>query len=124
MRVPMWLREGSAVANGEWTFLAQYDGKESEHTVSRAWVVSFATADAPPLRETWGIDCYQLGALGAEHLTRRYGGDNAMWEFWRLVGTGMIWETAFAQAFGIAVEDFYEQFAEYRAAGFPLEELN
>jgi hypothetical protein len=39
--------------------------------------------------------------------------------FWRHVGSGAGWRGAFARAFGIKLDRFYERFARHRGAGYP-----
>ncbi|MXY78229.1 MAG: hypothetical protein F4Y94_00620 [Chloroflexi bacterium] len=60
---------------------------------------------------------HALGFLAAEWLAER-AGERSLFEYYRLLPASRSWEHAFRRAFGIAVADFYDAFAEYRAAGF------
>ena len=53
--------------------------------------------------------------LAADWLAQR-AGEPALFEYYRLLPTVDTWEEAFEGAFGIGVEEFYEEFEEYRVA--------
>ena len=59
-----------------------------------------------------------LGFFAVEWLADR-AGDPAVFEYFRLIRDTDDWQDAFGAAFGISADDFYEQFADYRAATFP-----
>ena len=42
-------------------------------------------------------------------------GERAIFEYYRLLPSSDSWKEAFQGAFGITIDDFYEEFAEYRA---------
>ena len=79
-----------------------------------------------PLRDA----AYYSGSAWARHLWRRApsflaaewlaqrAGEPALFEYYRLLPSSDSWQAAFEEAFGIAIDDFYAAFAEYRAAGF------
>ena len=118
---PTWLWEGSAVYNGTWAYIRAAEGPEAEgdFTNSRASWVRDAHRIRTSLRDLEDLNgAYTLGALAAEYLTVRHGGEEAMIHFWRLGSSTAEWETSFEQAFGISTNDFYERFAEYQANGF------
>ena len=56
-----------------------------------------------------------LGFLAGDWLVAR-AGEPAIFEYYRLLGSTDSWQAAFESAFGITIDDFYEEFAEYRAA--------
>ena len=56
-----------------------------------------------------------LGFFAVEWLAER-AGNPAVFDYFRLMRTSTDWRAAFATAFGIDVQDFYREFAEYRAA--------
>ena len=58
---------------------------------------------------------YVLGRLGAEYLVDHYGGFEAIIKYYR---SEAIWEDAFQDAFGISIDEFYEEFGEYQSNGF------
>ena len=58
-----------------------------------------------------------LSFLAGEWLAER-AGEPALFEYYRLLPTSDSWEAAFEGAFGITIDDFYEKFEAYRAAGF------
>ena len=61
-----------------------------------------------------------LSFLAGDWLVAR-AGEPAIFEYYRLLGSTDRWEDAFETAFGIAINDFYVAFAEYRAAAAPFQ---
>ncbi len=61
---------------------------------------------------------YVLGSLAADWLDTHCG-NSCFNTFWVDLGKTQDWPTAFSQAFGLSVDDFYTQFAQYRAQNFP-----
>ena len=59
-----------------------------------------------------------VGFLAIDWLADR-AGDPALFEYYRLLPDSKTWEDAFEAAFGIAVDDFYEQFEAYRTRVAP-----
>ena len=62
-----------------------------------------------------------VALLAVEWLAGR-AGDRAIFEYYRLLPESESWEDAFEAAFGIAIDDFYEQFEAYRARVAPPNE--
>ncbi|MDE0473729.1 MAG: hypothetical protein OXI50_04170 [Gammaproteobacteria bacterium] len=62
-------------------------------------------------------DAEVLSFLAAELLVAR-AGERAIYEYYRLRQSAANWQDAFEAAFGITIDDFYQEFAAYRAAGF------
>ena len=58
-----------------------------------------------------GVDA--LARLATERLVER-AGENALWDFSRRLSSALSWELAFAEAFGVSVDGFYEAFNVYR----------
>jgi len=59
---------------------------------------------------------YSLFALSLDHLTKiAPGGLPALAAYYRALGAGATWPVAFQQAFGMSVESYYANFAEYRS---------
>ncbi|MCY3919619.1 MAG: hypothetical protein OXG38_07430 [Chloroflexi bacterium] len=58
-----------------------------------------------------------LSFLAADWLAQR-AGEPAFFEYYRLLPSSDTWQDAFEGAFGITIDDFYQEFAAYRAAGF------
>ena len=56
-----------------------------------------------------------LSFLAGDRLVAR-AGESAIFEYYRLLGSADSWQEAFEAAFGITIDDFYEEFAEYRVA--------
>ena len=59
-----------------------------------------------------------LGFFAVEWLAER-AGDPAVFDYLGLMRASGDWRAAFASAFGIGVDDFYEEFEAYRAEAFP-----
>ena len=62
-----------------------------------------------------------LGFLAVDWLVER-AGERALFDYYRRLADSPSWEDAFEAAFGIAVDDFYEQFEAYRAEVAPPNE--
>ena len=58
-----------------------------------------------------------LTFLAADWLAQ-HAGEPALFEYYRLLPSSDTWQDAFEGAFGITIDDFYDAFAAYRAAGF------
>ena len=71
----------------------------------------------PPHYEFYIEMVRMLGVLAVERLVER-SGDEALGEYFTLSKT-TAWRDAFAAAFGLSVEDFYREFAEYRRSVTP-----
>ena len=63
-----------------------------------------------------------LAFLAGDWLVSR-AGEPAIFEYYRLLGSTDSWQEAFEGAFGITIDDFYEEFAEYRAVSAPVQPL-
>ena len=74
-------------------------------------------SDYPPHYEFYVEIARLLGVLAVERLVER-SGDEALGEYFPL-SEMMPWRDAFASAFGLSVEDFYREFAEYRRSITP-----
>ena len=59
-----------------------------------------------------------LSFLAGDWLVAR-AGEPAIFEYYRLLESTGSWQESFRSAFGITVDDFYQEFAEYRAAIAP-----
>lgn len=66
-----------------------------------------------------GLIGYGLGALAVSLLAENYGGLSALTRYYRSIEPGTTWEEAFENTFGISIEDFYQEFEDYRAENFP-----
>ena len=97
--------------------------------VSRARETNQAVLATRSLESTSTWDGYSeslsesrtLGFLAVEWLATR-AGDAAIFEYFRLLPDAESWEEAFETAFGITVDDFYEEFEAYRARVAPPNE--
>ena len=76
-----------------------------------------ACGNYPPHYQLYIEIAKMLGVLAVERLVER-SGDEALGEYFTLSET-MAWRDAFAVAFGLPVEDFYQEFAEYRRSVTP-----
>ncbi len=59
-----------------------------------------------------------LSLLAGDWLVAR-AGEPAIFEYYRLLGSADSWQDAFKGAFGITIDDFYQEFAAYRATATP-----
>ena len=127
---PTWLVEGGADWAEAGLILqdagSTYDGElVSNRTTTYG---GYSWADGPPLDHTerrhdkpWA---YTLGALASQRLALR-SGEQSLVEFWRALLPAPVgplgrwtsdppWPVVFHNVFGITVEDFYDEFAEWR----------
>ncbi len=125
-RAPSWMIEGSA----QWL---QYSGPVrrqgsvdwGEHyrryAVEQAGSTEYSLKSLAEETDNGCADelCYDLGYLAVELLMRNHGGEAKLIDYWRQLQVFDEWQEAFAEVFGTSVEEFYEQYAEWRAAGFP-----
>ncbi|MDE2754126.1 MAG: hypothetical protein OXI83_16265, partial [Gemmatimonadota bacterium] len=138
--LPRWLIEGVATY-AEALFQREWYGETGDKLRAPWWRSSFQYPNAhrilaEPSRPALA---YPLGALATDWLVRRAAAvrsnepftplepadliarieDDAYIDFFRLLPTSETWEEAFEKAFGIAINDFYEAFEEYRRARLP-----
>ena len=127
-RGPLWLRYGAELYIGA-VYRAARGYEELQTSWDRRSSRARQTARLLESMSTWeGIRANNdfsrgtaLGSLAVEWLADR-AGDPAIFEYYRLLPDSETWEEAFEGAFGIAVDDFYEQFEAYRAEVAPPNE--
>lgn len=110
---PHWLVEGSATYAEE-----AYDGDlEFRRAIAPAGA-SFVSS----IRETESANSvrlhYHLGFLAADWLVG-HAGEHSLLQYYRLLPDHDGWEDAFAAAFGLTIEEFYEQFEVHRRVVAP-----
>lgn len=122
---PVWLSEGAAMTQGLKASasigLTNLDQERAERTLQTRGIVHSLRA-FETMESIEAIDSnipYSLGFRAVEFLVSNYGGDGALRNFWDAQGKGATWQTAFQSSFGIALNDFYSKFEEYRRADFP-----
>ena len=126
-----WLVEGGA----DWA-RAGIRRRDAESSIDEELAGNrrmIASGDAPPLDhterrvESWQ---YTLGALASHQLALR-SGEQSLLEFWRALLPEPLgplgrwqskppWQSVFENVFGLAVDDFYVQFASWRGNLAPL----
>ena len=116
---PVWLIEGHAVHE-----TAKYiDRSETGHyAATRSGWVNGMSQTAKALADFGAYDdvgAYPAGALAMEWLTHRAGASSAF-EFWTNLPEFETWEAAFAATFGLSADEFFAEYAMWRAAGFPV----
>ncbi len=119
---PQWLYLGTVVhadlLSREAAGIANY---EDERTI-RVERAQANTTDLRRLEASEGWDAanevaqsgWALGLLAAERLAE-LAGDEAIFEYFRLLPSSASWRDAFEGAFGLTVDAFYEDFAVHRA---------
>ncbi|MBI3536279.1 MAG: hypothetical protein HY070_01755 [Chloroflexi bacterium] len=116
---PIWLREGSA----------EYYGFRS---VASYGLVEFASARLERIARSKGINntlseletsqsalVFTLGFLAAEFLEVKSGSQSLL-KYYETIGTGVEWQVAFQNVFGVSIAAFYRQFEDYRRNGYVL----
>jgi hypothetical protein len=70
--------------------------------------------------EDGDADEYSLATLGIELLVRGKpdNGIRAIADYWKAIGKGVKYDRAFADAFGMSPQEFYNKFDAYKASGF------
>ena len=122
-RGPMWLQIGTELYTRHEYLEAASGGVRTRFQSSSAFAV------APALRPLSSMETISasnaarsqveaLGFLAVEWLANR-AGDPAVFEYYRLLPSSTSVEAAFESAFGLKIEDFYEQFEAYRSETFP-----
>ena len=116
---PMWLQIGTEL-------YTRYEYLEAADKGARKQLqTEFAFAVAPALRPLSSMETISasnagrseveaLGFLAVDWLLERTG-EPALFDYYRVLPPATSAEAAFEQAFGLTIEDFYEQFEAYRA---------
>lgn len=113
---PLWISEGMA-----WYLDSVYrqasDAPDFFKTRDYLWWQARAATDSlrSMERENWH---WGIGYLAVERLVER-SGEAALFDFYRNLATASTWQEAFQDTFGLAPDDFYEDFAAWRAAEVP-----
>ena len=129
---PSWLAEGSAtyaeVFTTAWAGLFEYG--EQDVASMRAWRIAEArtiTTPLPELETREGLfnrnnesARWWLAFTAVDFLVENFGGLQALITYYQEVTPGIHWKRTFRAAFGVSVETFYAQFADYQRSGFPL----
>lgn len=131
---PLWIQEGMAwyldalheqaqdvppVVVGEVDDPAVFDAQARHFFKSREYLWWQARKSTVPLRDMesgqwhWGV-----GYLAIEQLVAR-AGEDALFDFYRLLPAASSWQEAFSDAFGLTADAFYEEFAAWRAVEVP-----
>ena len=136
--LPDWLIEGTAQYIQD-IYERQWLGRTGAEVRGHWWSIDVGSIGPPrPLTDRFYVELhgYWAGALATDWLVRRAAAlstgerfapleppelvarpdHDAHLEFFRLLPESASWEEAFKAAFGIALDDFYGEFEEYRTA--------
>ncbi len=121
-----WLVEGTA----EWVSrsLRAWENEGIWSSLRASALAAVAGSNRRQLRDDLNAERYRLGLVAAIRLAEQ-SGDDSIWEFWRLLGPSWFgpeerwridpsWQDAFAGAFGVSAEQFYDEFERWRAEQF------
>ncbi len=112
-RGPVWLVEGSATYAEE-----AYDGDlEFRRDIAPAGASHVASIRETELADEVRLN-YHLGFLAADWLVG-HAGERSLLQYYRLLPDHDSWEEAFAAAFGLTIDEFYERFKEHRMSVAP-----
>ena len=112
-RGPHWLVEGSATYAEE-AYEGDLDFRRAIAPAGASYVASIReTESANQVRLN-----YHLGFLAADWLVGQ-AGERALLQYYRLLPSHDGWEEAFAAAFGLTIDEFYERFEVYRTGVAP-----
>jgi hypothetical protein len=124
---PVWLVEGSA----EYMTFRVLDQKgirgfkdtRNRATSFNGWFYGPPLSNEPLklfeyMSYPGSIPAYQLGFLATDMLVSEHGEDSLM-KYWQTRRTASSWQSAFQEAFGESVDNFYIKFEAWRKAGFP-----
>ena len=128
---PWWMREGAATYAAHRYVRVAVDGLDAEAPhpgpsgltydlvrLNRLGAPALAEVERPvPFYRDAPIT-YSLGLLAVDWLVD-HSSEEAVVDYYRRLADEDSWQRAFEAAFGIAVEDFQQRFAAYRAVVFP-----
>jgi len=118
----VWLGEGAADFYGYWVLSESGFGplyetlEEFKKRLRVNEVVTLAMLEAPSPGQ-WQSLYWNLTVVAIDYLVSRTD-VHAYMGFCELRSSGIPWRTAFHQAFGLTVPQFYEEFELYRANGY------
>lgn len=119
-RAPLWLVEGSAKyfetragADRGYTSFAKQAATQMRKSAGLGPLSLFEIDGGVPSRGGNG-EAYTLGFLACEYLAQTVGVEALQREFWLQLASTTDWHAAFARAFGMPVEQFYEAFENFR----------
>jgi hypothetical protein len=118
-RGPTWLTEGSAELFGWLTVAdaASVDMKLIRDAYSKAKFEGSLKDFEESLKfQSSSNHSYPLGFMATDYASK--GKMAPVFEYYRQVGKGVPWKEAFAKAFGVTLDYFYEQFEAYKANGY------
>ncbi|MDB5079336.1 MAG: hypothetical protein JWP00_1260 [Chloroflexi bacterium] len=116
---PLWFSEGTAeylsyqvvARNG----LVQYDKIRKEKIASaQEYTYKLKDIETDGSKTTSESGEYVLGFLAVEYLVNNHGGEQAIINYYKEIGKGADWKTAFNKSFGISIVSFYPKFEDYR----------
>ena len=115
----LWLFEGMAVHLAFQSLVAAGRWPDSRAPAQlRDWGLADADLDPLPAYERSGAGggdaAYALFHLATRQLDAQAARPSALMDFCRAVGGGRPWRDAFAEAFGMPVDEFYDRFAAAR----------
>lgn len=114
---PIWLTEGSAMSVGERASRSDYEGYLSGLR-NFLTTVSFSLQAMESMSGFQSVGPgYAIGEVATDFLIRTRG-LSSLATYYTRIGQGSDWQTAFIEAFGLTVNDFYAAFEAYRANGF------
>ena len=108
---PGWLYEGTATYEGM-TYTEQYESKYRNRAIIRGANYDGDLRDLATEGQWEPTFGYPLGALATEFLTEQAGASSHV-EYRRLLSVTATWQEAFASAFRMTVDEFYEAFEEH-----------
>ena len=116
---PVWLIEGAAEVVAH--HVLDQVGEQSLATTRKTWAASTRKITKPLSQLETYLDLvglvnpYDMYGLAVDSLVSRSGrGPQSLVEYYRLLGEGVTWQSAFEQSFGQAVGDFYAYFESVR----------
>lgn len=113
---PTWLREGSADFIGYTAVTeAGFDASGLRNNSLYQLRNRFGGVSLESTAAGQGNGAaYSLGFFATQLLVQDTGSLHPLLDYWAKIGQGTDWPTAFQQAFGRTVEEFYAEFAAYR----------
>ena len=123
-RGPTWLEEGSAVyAETKTTVWAGF----GNYADTKSWMAGEAAKLDAPLQSlevhgdfhAHGGLAYWLGFMATDYLVDSFCSLRQLVLFYELKRSGMAWQDAFQDTFGLSIEAFYAEFEAYRQETFP-----
>ena len=110
---PEWMDEGMAAY-----FEEKFDEVYEERIISTLEVATWSQDSLRDMERTYEGFNHPVASLAIHQLVL-FAGEESLFEFYSALKNSTSWQEDFEESFGIAVDEFYDKFAAYRAESAP-----